>query len=164
MNLRQRIKQYETMGMAKEPARRRAFIDAHFGDVEIDWDGETLPSVFIGLHERWFKPRICAWCNQPLVSRDDVSVQKTYWTPHSYKIGHTQCCETGHKKDVYLQQCIDQDCNECLHFTATEPVTKHGDRYGVCKRDGTSVTGHPGGEYCTYPLHEHCFKHRRKQD
>lgn len=156
----QALREHTSSGKNKQAARKAAFTDACYGrayfNVEDDVD---IPSDFISLRLSSPAPN-CAWCLEYVEEKDAV-VQSGYWTPHSYMMGHKSCRDKKHPIEVWDQQVIDQDCNECKHFAASDEPMQGGSRYGTCTRTKKDTIAYPGGVYCSYPQHEACFEHRK---
>ena len=101
----------------------------------------------------------CRHCKE-VVNESDAKVQAAYWTPHHYVLWHNECHLKHHKQEVFEQQKIDKDCNECINFSATSSTDKNGNRFGICKKFNKDTTAYPGGQICMSPIHDDCFEHR----
>lgn len=139
--------------MNKDSARKKAWIDCCYGRCDYSYGDDKIPLIFNP------PTTICRWCKNEIEEKDAV-VQSGYWFP-SFYLGHKDCRVTGYAQDVYEQQLIDMDCNECKHFNATASTDSFGNRPGKCLKLNKTTYAYPAGQVCNAGLHDDCFEHRK---
>lgn len=93
----------------------------------------------------------CRYCGEIIKNLDDAYITYGYWAPIWF-ICHKACKEKGEQNEAYECQCIDTNCNDCLHFERRKGCE------GVCKKTSEAKRGF--SNYCT-PENLDCFQHRR---
>lgn len=118
-------------------------------------------------------PPLCRYCNQPITD-EPPTLAFAYWQVYgkrhqpSYPC-HATCKQDGARQEAYACQCLDADCNDCLHFqrgphqderafpSPTGKVLLKADHPGHCAKFGKPVAAHPN-----FASLLPCFEHRRR--
>jgi len=132
---------------------------------EICFGRQKVTDVFVR-QKGWWPSRVCRECQLP-IEENEFGIFITYWKAFWFPV-HKACAgEKEFKYEAYLCQCIDADCNDCIHFERGPTVETKGldgsigksNSFGVCGKFNKEVRA--CSNFCSGLT---CFEHRKGPD
>jgi hypothetical protein len=105
---------------------------------------------------RSFPSNKCRGCDKQILEIGDVAIWTSYWWSYFFP-SHKSCLDAGMKREAFLCQEVDADCNDCRHFQRGARIAD-GVISGQCLRFNKPTKAYPN-----FSTGHECFEHRRSE-